>query len=131
MYGERTDRLNAGVPTDRLIALWSVASVPPAPLSFDTLKKLPRLIELEETARHSLVPVGISQISELDEPRLLLEVPADITALRGQDPELAERWRSLVAQAFELGFEKSYRAVNFVRDHSTVIHRGFYLLERL
>ena len=29
MYGERTDRLNAGVPTDRLIAEWDLEAAPP------------------------------------------------------------------------------------------------------
>ncbi len=31
MYGERTDRLNAGVPSDRLIAEWDLAVEPPCP----------------------------------------------------------------------------------------------------
>jgi predicted GNAT superfamily acetyltransferase len=132
MYGERTDRLNAGVPSDRLIAEWNVAAAPPpAPLSFDTVSELPRMIELKESPRHALIPVAVRTISRSAEPRLLLEIPIDIVALRSEDPALAQTWRSLVAQAFEQAFEKSYRAVHFVRDHSSVLPRGFYLLERL
>jgi predicted GNAT superfamily acetyltransferase len=130
MYGERTDRLNAGVPTDRLIAEWNVAAAPHAPLSFDSVSKLPRLIELAQAPRHSLVPVCVMPISDVDEPRLLLEIPADITALRTADPDLAETWRALVSEAFRHALEKSYRAVHFVRDHSSVLRRGFYVLER-
>jgi predicted GNAT superfamily acetyltransferase len=130
MYGPRTDRLNAGVPTDRLIAEWDLAAAPePAP-SFESVRELHRLLELTDTPRQGLVPVGLSQRAELNAPRLLLEIPIDITALRSEDPAMAENWRALVAQAFQLAFSKSYRAVHFVRDNSTVLRRGFYVLER-
>ena len=131
MYGERTDRLNAGVPSDRLIADWNVETEPPAPLSFDDVSGLPRIIELNESPRRCVVPVGVTPISNGAEPRLLLEIPNDIVALRSEDPVLAETWRSLVARAFEQAFEQSYRAVHFVRDHSSALRRGFYVLERL
>jgi predicted GNAT superfamily acetyltransferase len=131
MYGERTDRLNAGVPSDRLIAEWDVAAESAAPLSYDSVAELPRMIELKEAPRHSLVPIAVRPISQGTEPRLLLEIPIDIVALRSEDPALAETWRSLVALAFERAFEQSYRAVHFVRDHSSVLRRGFYVLERL
>jgi predicted GNAT superfamily acetyltransferase len=131
MYGERTDRLNAGVPTDRLIAEWDVAAAPPGPLSFDSVSALPRLIELTTAQSHGLVPAGLRPISWDDNPRFLLEIPADITALRREAPALAESWRSLVGQAFQQSFERSYRAVHFVRDDSAASRRGFYVLERL
>ena len=89
------------------------------------------MIELNEAPGHALVPVGLREIREADEPRVLIEIPVDITALRSEDPGLAEAWRCLVGQAFQRAFEKSYRAVHFVRDHSTVLRRGFYVLERL
>jgi predicted GNAT superfamily acetyltransferase len=130
MYGERTDRLNTGAPTDRLIAEWNAAAAPGAPLSFDSVSELPRLIELNETCGHRLIPIGVRHISEVDQPRLLLEIPVDIATLRTENPDLAETWRSLVGQAFQRAFEKSYRAVHFVRDNSSVLRRGYYVLER-
>ena len=45
MYGERTDALNAGVPTDRLIAEWDVAREPDTGIRPDTATALPRLID--------------------------------------------------------------------------------------
>jgi predicted GNAT superfamily acetyltransferase len=131
MYGERTDRLNAGVPSDRLIAEWEVAAAPPAPPSFDSVSELPRLLEIKELPRRAPVPVGVRQISRLDDPRLLLEIPTDIASIRSEDPALAEAWRSLAGQAFQNAFEQSYRAVHFVRDDTSVLRRGFYVLERL
>jgi predicted GNAT superfamily acetyltransferase len=131
MYGQRTDRVNAGVPSDRLIAEWEVAAGPPAPPSFESVRQLPRVIELNEGTGGGVVPIGVRRISRHDEPRLLLEIPTDITALRSEDPALAEAWRSLVGQAFQHAFEQSYRAVHFVRDYPSVLRRGFYVLERL
>ena len=130
MYGPRTDRLNAGVPTDRLIALWDLARAPAAPLSFQSVSEIPRLLELSDTPSQGFHPVGISPGATLTEPRLLLEIPIDINALRSEDPATAERWRSLVARAFQLAFGKSYRAVHFIRDNATVLRRGFYVLDR-
>jgi predicted GNAT superfamily acetyltransferase len=131
MYGARTDRLNAGVPTDRLIVEWNLASTPPALLSVDSLKLIPPLLELTETAGQGRVPIAIRHAAVVNNPRLLLEIPIDITTLRRQDPALAETWRSLVGQAFQLAFGNSFRAVQFVRDDSSVARRGFYVLERI
>ena len=130
MYGERSDRLNAGVPSDRLIAEWDVAVLPLRPFRFREAT-LPCLIELKEVPGRGMVPVGVRPISPEAEPRVLLEIPIDITALRSEDPDLAEAWRSLVGQAFEHAFAQSYRAVHFVRDNSSTLRRGFYVLERL
>jgi predicted GNAT superfamily acetyltransferase len=130
MYGERTDRLNAGVPTDRLIVEWNHASTPPAPLSVDALKLIPQLLALTKATGQGRVPIGIRPAVS-NNPRLLLEIPIDIRALRRQDPALAETWRALVAQAFQLAFGNSFRAVQFVRDDSAAPRRGFYVLERI
>ena len=43
MYGERTDALNAGVPTDRLIAEWDVEAEPTRRVRPDAAAVLPRL----------------------------------------------------------------------------------------
>ncbi len=131
MYGERTDRLNAGVPTDRLIALWDVMGQPPVPVSFASVENLPRLIDVGEPGLPAVVSDGVNDVCGIDEPRILLEIPADIAALRARDPGLAERWRSLIGRAFQLAFNKSYLAVHFVRDDSSTTRRGFYVLERM
>jgi len=136
MYGERTDRLNAGVPTDRLIAEWSTAAAPPVVVSAESVATLPRLIETGSSAGAepeggTFAPLALRDPSPLGAPCLLLEIPADIAMLRREHPALAERWRMAVGQAFRLAFEGSYRAVQFIRDDASGHRRGFYLLERL
>ncbi len=131
MYGERTDRLSAGVPTDRLIVRWDVMGPPPVPVSFASVKELPRLIDVGESGLSVVVSEGVNDVCGVDEPRILLEIPVDIAALRALEPGLAARWRSLIGQAFQLAFNKSYSAVHFVRDDSSTTRRGFYVLERM
>jgi predicted GNAT superfamily acetyltransferase len=136
MYGERTDPLNAGAPTDRLIAWWDTAGSPPLVLPKGAVGDLPRLIEttlaaVEGNGGRAVVQPGAVAESSLGQPLLLLEIPGDITLLRTEQPELAERWRSAVSQAFLLAYGASYEAIHFVHDDTTEPRRSFYLLERL
>ncbi len=135
MYGERTDTLNAGVPTDRLIAEWDTTAVATVPIAIppDAASRLPRLIETEPGPSDQSDPVAIPQpigiASTVGAPRLLLEIPADIARLRREWPELAEQWRGTVMSAFRTAFDAGYRAVQFIRDEVDGGRRGFYVLD--
>jgi predicted GNAT superfamily acetyltransferase len=138
MYGERTDALNAGVPTDRLIAEWSTAKEPNTWIRPDAATALPRLINTsagqggESEVDATPVPLSLSFPIDRDDqtPHLLLEIPADVGRLRRERPELAERWRSMVRTAFQTAFAEDYRAVSFVRDETVTPRRVFYVLDR-
>jgi predicted GNAT superfamily acetyltransferase len=119
MYGERTDALNAGVPTDRLIVEWETSAAASKPGGID-IAALPNLIDTD-----------LNVSVDLQTPRLALEIPMDIARLRREAAALAERWRAAVAQAFQVAFAAGYRAVSFARDESGAERRGFYVLERL
>jgi predicted GNAT superfamily acetyltransferase len=136
MYGERTDRVNAGVPTDRLIAEWNTAAAVPSPISAEEAADIPRLIETAaaeggELSTAPRVPLEVRSAGALGAPQVLLEVPGDIARLRREKPALAERWRVAAGQAFQLAFSHSYRASQFIRDDASGHWRGFYVLERL
>jgi predicted GNAT superfamily acetyltransferase len=135
MYGQRTDALNAGVPTDRLIVEWNTAGDLPT-ISVDHIANLPRLIETEqggiepsEVQLHAPMPIADRIAPGPD--RVLLEIPADITSLRFEAPTVAEQWRGGVARAFQSAFAAGYRAVQFLRDDSQGVGRTFYVLERV
>ena|SRR5438270_1569483 len=118
MYGTRTDALNAGVPTDRLIAEWPVD--PALSTATEDLATLtaPRLVEGPEEPQ-------VVEFSALrDSPTLLIEIPAQIAKVRAEDPALAERWRMALAKAFDATFSAGYRAVDVVRESG----RSFYVL---
>jgi predicted GNAT superfamily acetyltransferase len=134
MYGERTDALNAGVPTDRLIAEWDTTEESRAGISPDVAKSWPRLIDTiagqggEFDLDATTVPIGVHPL--VGSGARLLEIPHDIARLRRERPELAERWRSAIRQAFRAAFDERYRAVSLVRDDTVTPRRVFYVLDR-
>jgi predicted GNAT superfamily acetyltransferase len=130
MYGERSDALNADVPTDRLIAEWEVDSLPqpgetPGP---DALATLPRLIRTGRNPEGRLQPLGVQ--TSANAPRVLLEIPPRIAELRRDQPEAAEAWRAAVKEAFRASFAAGYHAVGLIRDESSGDRRCYYELDR-
>jgi predicted GNAT superfamily acetyltransferase len=118
MYGTRTDALNAGVPTDRLIAEWPVISEPQIKAKSSTTNA-PRLMEGPEK------PI-VAGLGAGEERTVLVEIPREIHSLRRDAPDLAERWRSAVAEALKLAFDAGYTAIDVI----DVEGRPFYILER-
>jgi predicted GNAT superfamily acetyltransferase len=118
MYGARTDALNAGVQTDRLIAEWPVDPGPPRSADSAEALSSPRLVEGPDEPR-------VAEFSAVhDCPARLIEVPAQVAMIRADDPALAERWRAAIAGAFASAFGAGYQAVDVVRDSGQV----FYVL---
>ena len=121
MYGPRTDALNKGVPTDRLIAEWPVipGALPDPTGTSDhrLVTTAPRLVDDSRS-----IPLASGTEAEV----LLIEIPAEIARLRSEAPEQAEAWRSAVARGFGEAFAAGYRAEDVVRDGG----RSFYVLRR-
>ncbi|MDG3002180.1 hypothetical protein [Paludisphaera mucosa] len=117
MYGPRTDALNVGVPTDRVIALWDVFE-DHAPL--DDPGDAPSLIAIREG-----LPAAVPATADAD--RLWLPIPHDVAALRHERPTVAEAWRQAVRRAFQAAFDAGYEAAGFVREGEP---RCGYILRR-
>jgi len=137
MYGERTDSLNAGVPTDRVIVEWETSDTPAETSDALDVTGLPRLIEpgqgrIDDVATdpRASQPQFLG-IPAAGQPSLLLEIPPKIGRLRRESPALAESWRAAVNQAFTASFAAGYRAVSFVRDDSSAGRRLFYVLDHV
>jgi predicted GNAT superfamily acetyltransferase len=129
MYGPRTDALNSGVPTDRVIAEWDIDidldEIQP-PCRSD-VSSLPRLIEIAGDP-DLLVPVRVNP--EIGSGPALLEIPGRIAELRRDHPAVAEAWRKCVRLAFEAFFARGFRATGFVRDEVSGRRRNYYVLRR-
>ena len=130
MYGIRTDALNAGAATDRLIVEWDTQEPAGAPpVDSQSVSLIPRLIETsepEDAAGEAVVPVGFTPRPH--SPCLLLEIPQNIVGLRNEQPVIAELWRHAVCQAFEWAFGSGYHATAVWRDERSGRRRVFYLL---
>jgi predicted GNAT superfamily acetyltransferase len=132
MYGERTDGLNEGAATDRLIVEWEIDPdrEPGQGVSLDvqSLHSCPSLIEIRRSDEGTAVPSPVTPAPDV--PRALLEIPPRIADLRRTQPALADRWQRAVREAFFNAFSAHYRVVGFVRDETSSDRRCHYVLER-
>jgi predicted GNAT superfamily acetyltransferase len=129
MYGDRTDALNAGVPTDRLIVTWSTTGpAPPAPLATSEaeLDRLPRAVAAAPGREGLPEVVAVAP----DATRVVVEIPAEIGRLRRAAPEQAEHWRQAVASSLRALFAGGFEAVDFVKTSTTAGPRCAYVLSR-
>lgn len=128
MYGLRSDALNTGVPTDRLIAEWSTTEITRDVSDPRLVAQLPKLLEtLVRSDGLRCVQGGPEAPAE---PQVLLEIPGDIAHVRKSDRTLADEWASAVRTAFTQAFAAGYQATGFVRSPEGNSRRSFYLLER-
>ncbi|MGA7525479.1 MAG: GNAT family N-acetyltransferase [Acidobacteriaceae bacterium] len=100
LYGRTSSNLDAGLPTDRLVAEWWLASR----VVQDTLERGGRKI----SATHECIAI-----------------PANISAIRGSDPQQAMEIQSRVRSEFQTLLQNSYAVTGFILDEQS----GTYLLE--
>ncbi|HET7700947.1 MAG TPA: GNAT family N-acetyltransferase [Candidatus Limnocylindria bacterium] len=126
-YGAMPDKLNAGLPSDRIYVEW--------PIGHDrTYKRLrgedraPSLEDAEREGVRYLLRADGARPGAVDfaaETHLLLEIPPRFQELKATDPGAALAWRMAGREAFEAGFGHGYAAVEFLRSADG---RGAYLL---
>jgi predicted GNAT superfamily acetyltransferase len=119
MYGARTDTLNAGLATDRLVAEWSTSGEPggrtaPWPDAFEII----RLRDGEDASVPSIPP---------EAHHMHLEIPARIADLKTRGPADAAQLQVATREAFESAFAAGFIAVGFSRQDPA---HPRYLLER-
>ncbi|HET8569496.1 MAG TPA: GNAT family N-acetyltransferase [Candidatus Limnocylindria bacterium] len=126
-YGAMRDKLNAGLPSDRLYVEW--------PIGHDrTYRRLrgddaaPTLESAEAEGIEYVLKDERGRPKELRQPagesHVLLEIPRDFQEIKRADPALALAWRHAARTAFESAFAAGYAAVEFLRSGD----RGAYLL---
>lgn len=113
-YGARTDALNAGLDTDRLLVEWPTDD--PAADGWLGVGQEPVPLH-PDTSLDGMTP-------------LLLEVPPNIAELRAHDLAEARRRQLSVRQGFQRAFAAGYVAMDFVRDKGDEGPRTAYVLRR-
>jgi predicted GNAT superfamily acetyltransferase len=124
MYGARTDAVNSGAATDRLIAEWATVPRAPAHVALHATLDLPLLIDTgagEPQPRLAALDARVAPC--------LLEIPAAMAEVRRADPNRAARWQLAVRAAFQAAFAAGYRATGFHREDGPAGRRCFYILE--
>lgn len=118
VYGPSTSPLHGGVPTDRFIASWHVASPHVARrveagaiVARDAGVGLAPHVLRTRDASAFRAPHGEPDLSR-DEPRLRVEIPADFARLLHEAPDLARAWREAARKVFHTYFARGYRVVD-------------------
>jgi predicted GNAT superfamily acetyltransferase len=93
-YGDMPDALNAGDESDRLMVSWKVKG--------------------ENLVKREL-------ISTPKPNDILIQIPADIVAIRSKDREENLRWRRKVRQQFQQAFEQGGQVVGFSTNSEYVV----------
>jgi predicted GNAT superfamily acetyltransferase len=131
-YGEMSDGLNAGLPSDRFQVDWWLNTrrverklsrrARPSPTLDQYLLAEPTLLEARlEQARLTpppeefLLPTG---------SLFLVEIPSDFLALKAVDLSLGRDWRFYTREVFEKAFTAGYLVTDFIHAQG----RSFYVL---
>ncbi|MGH2450511.1 MAG: GNAT family N-acetyltransferase [Candidatus Limnocylindria bacterium] len=127
-YGAMSDRLNAGLESDRLYVEWPIGHE-------RTYRRLrgddapPALEDAErEEIAYLLRPDGDRPGTVMPpegRSHLLVEIPRSFQELKARDIALARAWRLAAREAFEAVLSQGYAAVDFLRGADG---RGAYLL---
>ncbi len=129
-YGAMPDKLNAGLPSDRVYIEWPIGhdrtykrlqgqdSAPS--LEQAEAEGIRYLLKSEEGDRPGAVNAG-----RVGESHLLMAIPPQFQQLKASDPKLALEWRLAARGAFEAALSRGYAAVDFLRSKDG---RGAYLL---
>ena len=128
-YGAMPDKLNAGLPSDRIYVEWPIGH----DRTYKRLKGEDAPPTLEDAEREDIGyvlradgerPGAVADIAG-EASHLLLEIPRSFQELKARDRALALTWRLAARDAFERAFSRGYAAVEFLRSNDG---RGAYLL---
>ena len=130
VYGENFGALGRGLPSDRFLVEWRVTServercaAGEAPEAF--LPDAP----IVNVCSGAGVGRRIDSLSlKLDAPRLRVEIPVDIQAMKAANMPLAQEWRIETRQIFEAYLARGYHAVDALRVDEEGSRRNFYVL---
>ena len=130
-YGEMPDRLNAGVPSDRLEPEWHIASDRVAQ-RLTGVADLPSLSDLRAAGVQVVNPVPSGPLTipptgvrPLEGQQLLIQIPSHFQEIKQADIGLACAWREHTRGLFRAAFAAGYTAVDFLHEGGD----SYYLLQ--
>lgn len=127
-YGTMTDGINAGMPSDRMEAVWELEAAPviaaeKAAPTAPVISQFPReqfLLYSDDAGQtHLQLP------SNWSNRWYFVEIPYQISRLKRENLAAAQAWQESLRQAMRWAFAQGCRAVDFAEDGS----RCWYILE--
>lgn len=123
-YGDIPDSVNAGQGSDRLLLAWDLASpavvaASEGRLASASVSGAVRSVSVSATDR----PVVAAEREWRSARLVTIQLPADISALRRDDAELAREWRQAVRAVLGDLMDDGWQVIGFSRDEGYVVER--------
>ena len=140
-YGEMSDEMNQGTVSDRFGVDWlitrdhvidRISQYKNSRREGDSMEELIQSgVQLLNPARfdQGKWPLPIEKIKSPNKQQILVEIPADIQAIRQSDPGNAGVWRLHTRDIFETLFSDNYQVFDFIYNPGDQ-HRSFYLMDK-
>jgi predicted GNAT superfamily acetyltransferase len=131
LYGDMTDQLNKGLPSDRFRVDWWLESDHVANRlageSFSPAgwQEFPLISPTQQQTENGLAGIDVRQ-PVLTSPFCLIEIPENLHQLKLDGPDQALNWRLFTRAAFEQAFSAGFTVVDLFRRKG----RNFYLLQK-
>ncbi len=132
-YGHFSSLIEKGLPSDRFVVDWNIASRAVARRLREHRRQPPGLGVpcINQTRVNALGFIENRPIAlGLRGSRLLVEIPPDADAMRSTALELARRWRMETRKIFQHYFGRGYRVEDFIPPRVSSGGRSFYVLAR-
>lgn len=138
-YGEMTDALNRGLPSDRVEVDWWLRDA--RVVSLMSGRRQPQAWEAAPALTAVEHPLGIAPgepVLHLHDPVVRVQIPTALVQLKERAPQLAVAWRMVTRQVFLHYFPRGYAAVDFVVEDRDGLPRtemargeraGYYILQ--
>jgi predicted GNAT superfamily acetyltransferase len=123
-YGEMSDHMNAGIPSDRFLVEWRIQDN--CPERRWSAEVLPRAIETG-TADGLAVPENVKL--DYENKKILIPVPGNFQDIKKRDIELALKWRKSTKEAFAHYLSKGWIVKDLIKD-VTAENQYLYLLKK-
>lgn len=123
VYGPMADALNAGLPTDRLVAEWELTAARVVAAARGRAAE-PDVDALRRAGAVEVLRVGDDLqpvVNPVGGDRRLVQVPPDIEALRASGTDIAAAWAAAVREALEGAMAAGFQISGFTHD-------GWYVL---
>jgi predicted GNAT superfamily acetyltransferase len=127
-YGDLTDGINAGLPSDRVEVIWKLRNPRVKRLSEgkqpSTLFSIPDYVDDTLCLLSSVDNQPTLNNLSLEQPVFFAEIPAKISDLKVMSKDVALAWRLALRDTFQTAFQAGYTAQDFVLINS----RYYYVL---
>ncbi|MBI2761314.1 MAG: hypothetical protein HYX51_07820 [Chloroflexi bacterium] len=121
-FGERTDALNVGLDTDRLLVEWPVDDLSMPWVEGDAPPMRTGGWQLNDSLEDEIAEAATAGAA------IEVEIPMDLPGIKARDAALARAWQQSLRTWMLAAFDRGYVACDFVREQDNGGTRGFYVL---